>query len=169
MPSAIDVTVAAVIEHDERFLLVEERACGQVVYNQPAGHLEPNESLIEAVVRETREETGYRFEPRDLLGIYLWRNESTDATFLRVAFTGAFVPPASPPRLDEGIIAVHWMRRGQLLDADCQLRSPMVLRCIDDYLAGIRYPLDCLTHLSLPAADPRRKMVSDTIFHGIGI
>jgi len=147
MPRTIDVTVAAVIEHDERFLLVEERACGQIVYNQPAGHVEPHESLIDAVVRETREETGFRFEPRYVLGIYMWRSEATDTTFLRVAFTGAFVPPATPPRLDEGIIAVHWMTRNQLLGLRHQLRSPMVLRCIDDYRAGVRFPLDCLTYL----------------------
>ena len=156
MPRTIDVTVAALIEHHERFLLVEERAGGQIVYNQPAGHLEPDESLLDAVVRETREETGYRFEPRYLLGVYLWRSEASDTTFLRVAFTGAFVPPASPARLDDGIIAVHWMSRNQLLGLRTQLRSPMVLRCIDDYLAGIRFPLDCLTHLDLaPAEDVR--------------
>jgi 8-oxo-dGTP pyrophosphatase MutT (NUDIX family) len=153
MPRSIDVTVAAVIEHDERFLLVEERACGQVVYNQPAGHLEPDESLIEAVVRETREETGYRFEPQYLLGVYLWQSETASTTFLRVTFTGAFVPPASLPALDDGIIAVHWMSRNQLLGLRAQLRSPMVLRCIDDYRAGVRFPLDCLTHLDLASTE----------------
>jgi len=156
MPRPIDVTVAALIEHDERFLLVEERACGRIVYNQPAGHLEPDESLLDAVVRETREETGYRFEPRHLLGVYLWRSEDSDKTFLRVAFTGAFAPPASPPRLDDGIIAVHWLTRNQLLGLRSQLRSPMVLRCIDDYRAGLRFPLDCLTHLDLASAEGAR-------------
>jgi 8-oxo-dGTP pyrophosphatase MutT (NUDIX family) len=150
MPSSIDVTVAAVIEHDGRFLLVEERACGRVVFNQPAGHLEPDESLLDAVARETLEETGYRFDPQYLLGVYLWRNDEAGTSYLRVTFTGAFVPPRSTPVLDDGIIAVHWMTRSQLLGLRSRLRSPMVLRCVDDYCAGIRYPLDCLTHLDLP-------------------
>lgn len=143
---SIDVTVAAVIEHDARFLMVEERANGKVVYNQPAGHLEPNESLLDAVIRETREETGYRFEPRYLLGIYLWRAE-TGKSYLRVTFTGGFVPPPAPARLDDGIIAVHWLGRDRLLGLAGQLRSPMVMRCIDDYRAGLRFPLESLTHL----------------------
>ncbi len=151
----IDVTVAAVIEHDARFLLVEERACGNIVYNQPAGHLEPNESLLDAVVRETREETGYYFEPHYLLGMYLWRAES-GTSFLRVAFTGAFVPPVAPAELDDGIIAVHWLGRNQLLGLGSQLRSPMVMRCIDDYRAGRRFPLESLTHLDLPTAEGAR-------------
>jgi len=155
MPRSIDVTVAAVIERDERFLLVEERACGQVVFNQPAGHLEPDESLLEAVVRETLEETGYRFEPHHLVGIYLWKNEATGASFLRVTFTGAAAPPAGAPTLDDGIIAVHWLTRNQLLGMRHQLRSPMVLRSIDDYRAGLRYPLDCLQTLDAVAAEAR--------------
>src|SRR5690606_35990096 len=115
MPRSIDVTVAAVIERDDRFLLVEENACGKIVFNQPAGHLEPDESLLDAVVRETLEETGYRFEPRYLVGIYLWKNEATGASFLRVTFTGIALPPAGTPSLDDGIIAVHWLTRNQLL------------------------------------------------------
>jgi 8-oxo-dGTP pyrophosphatase MutT (NUDIX family) len=151
MTRSIDVTVAAVIERDERFLLVEERACGRIVFNQPAGHLEPEESLLAAVARETREETGYRFEARHILGIYLWRAEESGKSFLRVTFTGSFEPPSRPPRLDEGIVAVHWLTRNQLLAMRAQLRSPIVLRCIDDYRAGVRYPLECLTHLELDA------------------
>jgi 8-oxo-dGTP pyrophosphatase MutT (NUDIX family) len=151
MTRSIDVTVAAVIESDERFLLVEERVCGRVVLNQPAGHLEPSESLLAAVTRETHEETGYRFEPQHLLGIYLWRAQESGKSFLRVTFTGSFEPPPRPPRLDEGIVAVHWLARNQLLAMRAQLRSPMVLRCIDDYRSGVRYPLDCLTHLDLGA------------------
>ena len=155
MPRSIDVTVAAVIERDERFLLVEERACGQVVFNQPAGHLEPDESLLDAAVRETLEETGYRFEPHYLVGIYLWKNEANGASILRVTFTGAAAPPAQSPTLDDGIIATHWLTRNQLLGMRHQLRSPMVLRSIDDYRAGIRYPLDCLQTLDSVAAEAR--------------
>ncbi|HEX7079681.1 MAG TPA: NUDIX hydrolase [Gammaproteobacteria bacterium] len=149
MQPRIDVTVAAVIERDGQFLIVEELACGRVVFNQPAGHLEPGESLIDAVVRETREETGYRFEPRHVLGIYLWRSETSEKSFLRVSFLGAAEPPSGSPRLDEGILAVHWMSRNRLLGLREQLRSPLVLRCIDDYRAGVRFPLDCLTHVDL--------------------
>jgi 8-oxo-dGTP pyrophosphatase MutT (NUDIX family) len=147
MSQRIDVTVAAVIEHDDRFLLVEERVAGQLVLNQPAGHVEPGESLAAAAVRETLEETGYRFTPREVVGIYLWKSQDSDITFLRVTFCGTAVPPASNPRLDDGIVAVHWLARGQLRSRSAQLRSPMVLRCIDDFDAGVRFPLACLTHL----------------------
>ena len=150
----IDVTVAAVIERDGRFLIVEEHACGQVVFNQPAGHLEPDESLIDAAVRETLEETGHRFRPQHLLGVYLWHSEPAQKSFLRVTFVGSAGPPSGVPRLDEGIVAAHWMSRNQLLALHDRLRSPMVLRCIDDYRAGIRYPLDALTHVDL-GAHPR--------------
>ena len=147
----IDVTVAAVIEHDERFLVVEEHACGKVVYNQPAGHLEPDESLVDAAVRETLEETGHRFRPQYLLGVYLWHSEPAQKSFLRVTFVGSAEPPSGAPRLDDGIVAAHWMTRNQMLALRDKLRSPMVLRCIDDYRAGIRYPLDALTHVDLGA------------------
>jgi 8-oxo-dGTP pyrophosphatase MutT (NUDIX family) len=147
MSRSIDVTVAAVIEHDGRYLMVEERACGRIVFNQPAGHLEPKESLLQAVVRETREETGYRFEPSHLLGVYLWQSETSGTCFLRVAFCGAAAAPHGTPQLDEGILAAHWLSRNQLLSLGEQLRSPLVLRCIDDHRAGVRHPLDCLTHL----------------------
>ena len=143
----IDVTVAAIIERDGRFLTVEELAGGQVVLNQPAGHLEVGESLLEAVVRETREETGHSFVPSSLVGIYLWQSAEAGTTFLRVTFCGPAESPAGAVELDEGILSVHWLTRGQLLHRESALRSPMVLRCIDDYLAGHRYPLSCLTHL----------------------
>jgi ADP-ribose pyrophosphatase YjhB (NUDIX family) len=136
-----------VIERDERFIMVEEQACGGVVFKKPAGQLEPGESLLDAVVRETREETGFRFEPRQLLGVYLWRRAETDKSFLRVTFIGTAEPPAAPPELDEGILAVHWLTRNQLLSRREQLRSPLVLQCIDDYHAGVCYPLACLSHL----------------------
>jgi 8-oxo-dGTP pyrophosphatase MutT (NUDIX family) len=144
MAQGIDVTVAAIVERDGRYLVVEEHAGGNLVLNQPAGHLEPGESLLDAAVRETREETGYRFSPEHLVGVYLWQSDA-GTTFLRVTFCGPAQPPASPPRLDEGIVAVHWLTRTQLLGR--RLRSPMVLRCIDDYAAGLRYPLATLTHL----------------------
>jgi 8-oxo-dGTP pyrophosphatase MutT (NUDIX family) len=146
MSRNIDVTVAAVIERDDRFLLVEELVGGTRVLNQPAGHLETGESLLDAVARETLEETGYRFEPKELVGIYVWQSED-GTTFLRVAFCGTHTPPTEPPTLDEGIIGVHWLSRRQILTRERDLRSPLVLRCLGDYLAGVRYPLDCLSYV----------------------
>jgi 8-oxo-dGTP pyrophosphatase MutT (NUDIX family) len=148
MDSRIDVTVAAVIEQNQRFLLVEEQVGGQFVFNQPAGHLEPGESLIDAAIREVSEETGYSFAPDYLVGIYLWQAESGERSYLRVCFTGAGVPPPGTPSLDAGIVATHWLTREQLLSRQRDLRSPLVLRCIDDFHRGIRYPLNCLQHLA---------------------
>jgi 8-oxo-dGTP pyrophosphatase MutT (NUDIX family) len=143
----IDVTVAAVIENGGRFLLVEEKCAGRLVLNQPAGHLEHDESLLAAVTREALEETGHRFTPTDVVGLYLWRATS-GTTFLRVAFCGRVEPPIGAVSLDEGIVAVHWLTREQIVKRSAQLRSPTVLRCLDDFLAGHRYSLDCLTYLA---------------------
>jgi 8-oxo-dGTP pyrophosphatase MutT (NUDIX family) len=153
MTQGIDVTVAAVIERDGRFLFVEELVGGKLVLNQPAGHLEPGESVIEAVVRETLEETGHHFEPKHLVGIYLWQADA-GPTFLRLTFCGTGSPPAGAVLLDKGIVATHWLTRRQLLLRQNDLRSPMVLRCLDDYLAGARRSLDTITHLAdtLPEA-----------------
>lgn len=152
MTPGIDVTVAAVIEREGRFLVVEERVGGNLVLNQPAGHLEHGESLLHAVVREAREETGYRFVPSHIVGFYLWRAEESGTTYLRVAFCGTAEAPAETPTLDDGIVGVHWLTRSQLLGR--HLRSPMVLRCFDDYAGGRRYSVDSLTHLTpdTPAA-----------------
>ena len=154
MTPGIDVTVAAVIERDGRFLLVEERVGGALVLNQPAGHLEHGESLLDAVAREAFEETGYRFVPSHIVGFYLWRAEETGTTYLRVAFCGVAEPPTNTPTLDEGIVAVHWLTRAQLTSR--RLRSPMVLRCLDDYAAGCRYPLDCLTYMPPAVSAPAK-------------
>ena len=148
MTRGIDVTVAAVIESRGRFLMVEERAAGgTLVLNQPAGHLERGESVLAAVVRETLEETGHRFEPEQVVGFYLWHSREADTTYLRVAFCGTVEPSADVAALDEGVVAVHWLTRAQLVSRAHQLRSPMVMRCIDDYLSGQRYPLDCIAYL----------------------
>lgn len=147
MDERIDVTVAAVIEHNGSFLVVEEECHGRIVLNQPAGHLEPRESLVEAAVRETREETGFLFTPAEIVGIYLWHSEEADRSFLRVSFTGPAEPPQAEPELDAVIVATHWLTRNQLLQRQSRLRSPLVMRAIDDYRAGIRFPLDTLSHL----------------------
>jgi len=159
MGRGIDVTVAAIIEREGRFLMVEERAGGNLVLNQPAGHLEQGESLLTAVVREAIEETGHHFEPSHIVGFYLWRSEEAGTTYLRIAFCGTAEPSADVAPLDEGIVAVHWLTRAQLLNKQRQLRSPMVLRCLDDYLAGNRYSLDCLNYL-----DPRSLELRQTAY-----
>ncbi|NIP74386.1 MAG: NUDIX hydrolase [Gammaproteobacteria bacterium] len=142
-----NVTVAAVIEHDDRFLMVEEAPEGNAVYNQPAGHLEPGEGLIDAVVREVLEETGRAFRPLFVIGLYRWRNPKTDQTFLRVCFSGHCEPRASGRALDPDIVRTVWLSRAELDSGADRLRSPMVLRSIDDYLAGRRFTLDLITDL----------------------
>ena len=154
MAQGIDVTVAAIIERDQRFLLVEESVGGRVVLNQPAGHLEAGESLLAAVVRETLEETGHRFEPSGLVGIYLWHSDEAATTFLRVTFCGPAQAPSTRPKLDAGILGTHWLTHDQILRRESNLRSPMVRRCLDDYVAGIRYPLECLTHVDASLLHP---------------
>jgi len=119
--------------------VVEETQNGTAVINQPAGHLDQGESLLDAVVRETLEETAWHFTPEALTGIYRWVHPHKDRTYLRFCFCGQ-VHDHSPERaLDEGIIAAHWLSRKEMLKRP--LRSPMVLRGVDDYLAGQRAPL----------------------------
>ena len=137
------VTVAAIIEQDNRFLLVEERINGTTQFNQPAGHWEANESLAQAVIREVKEETAYEFSPKNLVGIYQWLHEPSNTTFLRFAFCGELGARHDMP-LDSGIIAAHWLTYEEIQQKQAQHRSPQVLRCIDDYRAGQRYPLSAL-------------------------
>src|SRR5207237_4724150 len=128
------VTVAALSERKGRFLVVEECVNGKQVYNQPAGHLEDGESLVEAVVRETLEETRCLFTPHAVVGVYLWRIPDGEATFLRVSFCGEASDPNLSLGLDEGISRTAWLSRDGLAAEPARLRSPLVLRSIDDYL-----------------------------------
>ena len=147
-----DVTVAAIVEREGRFLMVEEHVGERLVINQPAGHLEANESFAEAVVRETLEETAWDFEPLTLSGIYLWQHPERKVSFLRVAFAGRLIEHHTERRLDRGIRRTLWLTRDELVQRTPQLRSPMVIKCIDDYLVGTRYPLSVLS--CMPALQP---------------
>lgn len=142
-----DVTVAAIAERDGKFLFVEERAGGRVVINQPAGHLEDGETFLQAIVRETLEETAWHFEPRTVVGVYVWRPEHTARTFLRVAFAGELLGHEPGRPLDRGILRTRWLARAELASPRLRLRSPLVTQCVDDYLAGMRHPLSLITHL----------------------
>lgn len=147
-----DVTVAAIIEREGRFLLVEEHIGQRLVLNQPAGHLEDGESLIEAVIRETLEESAWHFVPQSLVGLYLWKQPENGRSFLRVAVAGVVTHHESHRQLDRGIERTLWLPRDQIVAKSARLRSPMVLRCIDDYLGGVRHSLDVLQHVSLESA-----------------
>lgn len=141
-----NVTVAAVLEQDGKFLLVEEETGQGVLFNQPAGHLEPGESLISAVARETLEESAYEFEPQNLLGIYRWHSKASDTTYLRFAFTGRILAHHPERELDDGILHAVWMTPEEIRATQPRHRSPLILRCVEDYLAGKRYPLDMIVH-----------------------
>ena len=139
------VTVAAVIERDGKFFLVEEETDEGVRFNQPAGHLERSETLLQAVARETLEETGYTFVPEFLVGIHQWEHPEKDMTYLRFVFGGKIVAHDPERKLDEGILRACWLSLEQIR-AEERLRSPMVLSVIEDWLAGKRYPLELVTH-----------------------
>ena len=141
------VTVAAIIERDGKFLFVEEQTAQSIVINQPAGHWEAQESLIEAAIRETLEETAYRFQPNALVGIYRWPHPQKDITYLRFTFTGDIVAHEEQRVLDQGIVRALWLTPEELHAQSERHRSPLVQLCLQDYLAGKRYPLDLLTHL----------------------
>lgn len=138
------VTVAAVIERDGRFLLVEERSEGRLVLNQPAGHLDPGESLAAACAREVMEETAHRFEPAALVGIYRWHYAARDVTFLRFCFCGTVLGEEKRP-LDKEIVRLHWLTAAEMRERAARHRSPLVQQCVDDYLAGRRFPLEVLS------------------------
>jgi 8-oxo-dGTP pyrophosphatase MutT (NUDIX family) len=138
------VTVAAIVERNQQFLCVKETILGQQVINQPAGHLEQGESLTEAVVRETLEETGWIVQPQSVVGIYLWDHPRENLTFLRVTFCCDCITFNENTTIDTDIDEAIWLTELQLRDQNNTLRSPLVLTCIDDYLQGTRFSLDVL-------------------------
>jgi 8-oxo-dGTP pyrophosphatase MutT (NUDIX family) len=141
------VTVATVVERDGRFLLVEEETDAGIRFNQPAGHLDPGEGPAEGAVRETLEETAYSVRPDSLVGIYRWHSPANDVTYLRFAFAARVLAHHPERPLDTGILRTHWLSVEELRTQQPRHRSPLVLRCVEDYLAGRRYPLDLIVHV----------------------
>ena len=142
MAWAPHVTVATIIERDNRFLMVYEEADGKKVYNQPAGHLDPNETLNEAAIRETLEETGWTVELNGVVGVNLYTAPSNGITYFRTTFIANAVSHDATRALDTGIIEAVWLTYEELLAHKDQLRSPMTLQIIEEYLAGRRFPLN---------------------------
>ncbi|MBL8298769.1 MAG: NUDIX hydrolase [Rhodanobacteraceae bacterium] len=141
------VTVATIVPKDDRYLLVEEDIRGRMLLNQPAGHLEPGESLAAAARRETREETGWDIELECLVAIHQWVNAELDRHFLRFTFAARPLRRYAEQPLDAGIRAALWMSRTEIAAATSRLRSPLILASIDAWLGGQRLPLDSLQYL----------------------
>ncbi len=139
------VTVAAIICENEHFLLVEEQSDGEIVLNQPAGHWEQNETLMQAVSREVLEESAWHFKPSKITGIYTYTGVN-HITYLRITFSGQHYDFEAKRELDTGILRTVWLTRHEIAQAD-NLRSPMVLRCVDDYLQKQHYSLDLIQTL----------------------
>lgn len=137
-------TVAVIVEDAQgRFLLVEEVSHGQVVFNQPAGHVEEGERIIDALLRETLEETGWQVEPEYFLGVYTYKAPANGVTYYRFCFSARALARVSR-ELDDGIIAAHWLTPEEIRQQSDKLRSPLVMQCIDDYRNGRRFPLDVI-------------------------
>lgn len=139
-----ELTVAAIVPRDGRYLMVEELVRGRKVFNQPAGHVEVGETLQAASVRETWEETAWKFSPEAITGVYLWNGTKNRPCIMRTVFCGDCNSHDPEQRLDDGIIAAHWLSYAQIAAQPERLRSPLVLRALDDYRAGQRYPLELI-------------------------
>jgi ADP-ribose pyrophosphatase YjhB (NUDIX family) len=143
-----NVVVAAIIERGGRFLVVEELDDeGRLVINQPAGHLDAGETLAAAVIRETFEETAWHIEPEGLVGVYTYPKPDSDVLYMRFCFHARPLRHEPERPLDHGIQRACWYSRTELLERERMHRSPLVMRCLDDYLAGHRFPLDLIQHL----------------------
>ncbi|QEL65736.1 NUDIX [(di)nucleoside polyphosphate] hydrolase [Oryzomicrobium terrae] len=141
-----NVTVAAVVERDGRFLLVEEETDQGLRFNQPAGHLDEGESLVNACIREALEETAHHVRPTALVGVYQWPRPARDITYLRFAFACEVTGEEVDRALDTGIVAARWLTIDDVRATRERHRSPLILQCIEDYLAGRRFPLDLIRH-----------------------
>jgi ADP-ribose pyrophosphatase YjhB (NUDIX family) len=147
LPDKIHLTVATVIERENKFLLVREICEGREVFNQPAGHVEPGESLVDAAIRETYEETAWKINPTGVLSFGTYTSTSNGVTYYRLALTGEAIEFDDDATLDSDIEEAVWLNYEEILQKRSQLRSPLVLQAIDDYRAKIIYPLDLLkTH-----------------------
>ncbi len=141
------ITVCAVLKRSGKFLMVEELSSqNERVFNQPSGHVDKRENAIDAVKRETFEETRWRFSPTAIVGIYFYHSERSDVTYQRICFTGDLIAEDSSAKLDPVIIQPHWLTRDEIIKRQDQLRSPLVLKCIDDFLDGVRYPLELISN-----------------------
>ncbi len=136
-----DVTVATVVVNNGRLLMVEEHVAGLDVFNQPAGHLEPDESIMAAAIRETMEETGWQVQLNEFIGAYQWTAQETGQHYLRMAFSALPVQHFPNRSLDQGIIAAHWLSPSEIKALSERHRSPLVWKVIEDYLSGQRSPL----------------------------
>lgn len=150
-PWAPSVVVATLVERQGRFLFVEERIRGQLVLNQPAGHLDPGEALVDAAVRETLEETGWLVRPSALVAVYQWESTTEQRQFLRFTFAADALSHDAGRALDAGIERAVWLSQAEFLAARTPPRSPLVARSLDDYRAGRRVALELLQNL-LPVA-----------------
>ena len=138
------ITVATIVEDSGRLLIVEETRQGRTVLNQPAGHLDPDETLIDAAIRETLEETGWDVEPSGVVGIYLYTAPSNGVTYQRVCFSAKPLKHHPDYPLDDGIVGAKWLTRDELLAQRANWRSELIIRCIDDYLAGFHFDLELI-------------------------
>ncbi|UYZ84099.1 NUDIX hydrolase [Entomomonas sp. E2T0] len=137
------VTVATIVEDQGRFLMVEEIKNNRKVLNQPAGHLERNETLLAAALRETLEETAWDVELTGVIGIYLFTGDN-GISYQRICFAANPIKHHPDKPLDDGIINAVWLTRDELITKRDHWRNPMILNCIDDYLAGHIYPLSVI-------------------------
>jgi len=145
------LTVATIVENNGNFLMVKEVSDGKTVFNQPAGHVDKDETLFDAAVRETLEETGWHVKIDTLVGFYLYTSPRNKTTYFRALFSATAICHDKGRELDVGILEAPWLSREQVKEHADMLRSTMVLQCIDDYLSGKRLPLDCISHLPVEA------------------
>lgn len=143
-----NVTVAALMEYRGRFLMVEEETSKGLMLNQPAGHLEEGESLVEACAREAMEETAHPFVPQALVGVYQWRRPDGEVTYLRFAFSGESGEQIAGRALDDGIVRAFWMTPEEIEASRERHRSPLVWACVQDWLSDVRLPLAVVRHFS---------------------
>jgi ADP-ribose pyrophosphatase YjhB (NUDIX family) len=142
-----DLTVGALVEQDGSFLIIEERVAGDLVLTQPGGHIENGESPEAAAVRETLEESACKVRTNELLGVYLWIHPQTRRQFLRIMFTADLLRQENARSLDQGVVGVHWYNAADIRQRAGRLRTPIVLRCVEDYVAGRRAGGDLLTDM----------------------